>query len=696
MLRLLRVFFLIALSVNTLFTFSQSNIDSLIRVAEATKVDSQKVKLYGDISWELLSVDIVKSQLYGEKQLNLAIKIKNEPLIAQAESDIGNILNRKTQFDSAIVHYNKAILLRQKLKQPVKVAGIYSNMATVLMRQSKFKEALDFYFKALKIFEEVDDKGKQALVLGNIGNIYNSLSQTDQSLIYFRKALGLAREISHPSAEANVLVNIGGVKHVKGELDSALYYYSLSEKIFLKNNLLYALGTLYNDMGKTYFNKNQYQKSIEYYEKSLKNRDKFQDEFGVAQSSINLGELCLKTKEYDKGIEYLNNAVIIFKKNNTLVYLEKAYSLLAALYEAKGNNASALIYTRLVLACKDSIYVQQVSDQLIEMNTKYETEKKEQQNKLLLTQNELSEETIKQQRTVTYFIVTGLILVVCLAFLIFRGLKQQRKANITISRQKEMVEQKNHIIEEKQKEILDSIQYAKRIQGSILAHHEFLDENLPNNFVLFKPKDIVSGDFYWAAKHENKFYLAVCDSTGHGVPGAFMSLLNIGFLNEAIKERYISEPHKIFDYVRERLTTTVSKEGQKDGFDGILLCFDKTTNQITYAAAHNAPILISNQQLTELPKDKMPIGIGERQESFRLHTISAMPGDILYLYTDGYADQFGGEKGKKFKYKQLEDLLFANRQLALQEQLHVLNQTFENWRGNLEQVDDVCLIGIRL
>jgi serine phosphatase RsbU (regulator of sigma subunit) len=213
---------------------------------------------------------------------------------------------------------------------------------------------------------------------------------------------------------------------------------------------------------------------------------------------------------------------------------------------------------------------------------------------------------------------------------------------------------------------------------------------------LFNPKDIVSGDFYWATKREHLFYLAICDSTGHGVPGAFMSLLNIGFLSEAINEKDIYEPHKVFDYVRDRLINSLGKEGQKDGFDGILLCINTITNTISYAAAHNEPILISNNTIIELEKDKMPVGIGERKENFNLYTVNASQGDTLYLYTDGYADQFGGPKGKKFKYKQLNDLLLSNSALALSEQSKILNSKFEEWKGNLEQVDDVCIIGIRI
>lgn len=282
------------------------------------------------------------------------------------------------------------------------------------------------------------------------------------------------------------------------------------------------------------------------------------------------------------------------------------------------------------------------------------------------------------------------------------SLKQKQKELELIVEQRtaEVTHQKD-LVQEKQKEILDSINYARRIQYTLLAHDEFLLKNLPEHFVLFKPKDIVSGDFYWATEHQNKFYLAVCDSTGHGVPGAFMSLLNIGYLSEAIKEKNILEPGEIFDYVRKRLIESISKEEQQDGMDGVLLCIDKTAINssvvsISYAAANNSPIVIAGGILLEQQKDKMPIGKGERHNSFNTYALKLNKGDMLYVYTDGFADQFGGPKGKKFKYKQLNEklLTIVNQPLSFQKQ--ILEDVFTEWKGGLEQVDDVCVMGIKL
>jgi serine phosphatase RsbU (regulator of sigma subunit)/rhodanese-related sulfurtransferase len=259
---------------------------------------------------------------------------------------------------------------------------------------------------------------------------------------------------------------------------------------------------------------------------------------------------------------------------------------------------------------------------------------------------------------------------------------------------KKSVDAQNIEIAEKNKEITDSINYAKRIQFTLLAHDELLSNNLKDHFILFKPKDIVSGDFYWATRKNDKFYLAVCDSTGHGVPGAFMSLLNVSFLNEAISEKGIESPDRICDYVRQRLIESLSHDGSQDGMDGILLCFDTRTRELCYAAANNSPFLVQSNTGSSLQADKMPIGKGSKPGGFHLHRLVLKDSEKLYLFTDGYADQFGGPRGKKFKYKQMQELIVTLSDLPFGEQKNVLDAIITEWQGGLEQTDDILIVGL--
>ncbi len=265
--------------------------------------------------------------------------------------------------------------------------------------------------------------------------------------------------------------------------------------------------------------------------------------------------------------------------------------------------------------------------------------------------------------------------------------------------QKDILKQKD-IIEEKQKEILDSIAYAKRIQFSLLASDNLLKTNLPDHFVVFKPKDVVSGDFYWATPTPEGFLYITADCTGHGVPGAFMSLLNISKLSQVINENKITRPDIILNNIRTEIIKALNAEGSeesKDGMDAVLCKLDIKNMKLQYAAANNAFHIIRDGKLLTCKADKMPVGKGHDDSiSFTFNELQLEKGDMIYTFTDGYADQFGGNKGKKFKYKQLEDLLLSIHSLPLKEQQTLLDQKFENWKGKLDQVDDVLIIGVKV
>jgi sigma-B regulation protein RsbU (phosphoserine phosphatase) len=272
-----------------------------------------------------------------------------------------------------------------------------------------------------------------------------------------------------------------------------------------------------------------------------------------------------------------------------------------------------------------------------------------------------------------------------------------RRENVLF--QKDILKQKE-IIEEKQKEILDSIRYAKRIQFSLLASENLLNQNLPEHFVLFKPKDVVSGDFYWASPTPEGFIFITADCTGHGVPGAFMSLLNISKLSQAVNENKITRPDLILNNIRTEIIKALNAEGSeesKDGMDAVLCKLDINNMKLQYAAANNPFYIIRNNELLICKADKMPVGKGHDDNiSFTFNEIALHKGDVIYTFTDGYADQFGGPKGKKFKYKQLEDILMSICSLPLKDQSVVLNQKFEDWKGSLDQVDDVLIIGLKI
>lgn len=305
----------------------------------------------------------------------------------------------------------------------------------------------------------------------------------------------------------------------------------------------------------------------------------------------------------------------------------------------------------------------------------------------------MKEEQLKDKNQKLLFGFIGATIFVILVFVVVFYLRTRKSRNI-LSQSNKIIENKNFLLEEKQKEITDSINYAKRIQSTLLENVKELEGFKHEYFILFMPKDIVSGDFYWMKRLGNNFFVSVCDSTGHGVPGAFMSLLNSSMMNEAVVTKNISDPGNIFDSTRSGLMATLSHENSKDGMDAILMNF--SDNTIKYAAANNKPVLVRKGELTELKCDKMPVGYSENSSPFQTLDIEAQSGDMIYLYTDGFADQFGGSKGKKFKYANLNKLLVSISEKQLSEQKQVLQNALREWMGDLEQVDDICIVGIRI
>lgn len=284
------------------------------------------------------------------------------------------------------------------------------------------------------------------------------------------------------------------------------------------------------------------------------------------------------------------------------------------------------------------------------------------------------------------------------SILIFMGVKQFKNENAAFNHE---INLQRLQLKEKNKDITDSFRYAQRIQKALMASNHLLDKNLNEYFVLYKPKDIVSGDFYWAEESDSRFLLAICDCTGHGVPGAFMSLLNITKLNETVREKKIVQPPHVFNKVRDEIIKALNPEGTieegRDGMDAVFCSIDLKNLKLDYVCANNTIWILRNGVIIESNFDKMPVGMYAGPKSdFTGHSFDLQKGDCIYLFTDGYADQFGGPKGKKFKNSQFKETIISVHQLPMNEQQIKLQQIIESWKGTLEQVDDILVVGIRV
>ena len=641
--------------------FSQTQEDSLLIVFKQAQHDTDKAKALYNLSKLYNDSDPNKGIEYLKQAYEISSKTNNYRIQSDVTNQIGYNYYFLSDFNHSVEFFLKTLKICELQGNKSGIAGCHNNIGSIYLELVDTVNALHHHLLALSIRKEInknDEESKNAIAMsyGNVGKTYFLASNYSKAMEYYNLCLAISKEVGNKKREALMLNNIGSILAEQKQYDAALPYF------------LNAL-SLYKEID------------------SPEN---------IALCLNNIAEIYFRNKDYANSVENYKAALSISEKNSTLSDMKTSYDGLRNCYVALGDYKLAYDYLSKSVLIKDSIFNEENSSQINELLAKFDSDKKEQEIKILQKDKEMAS-------WLRNSLIVGSLLLVFLAISLYSRNNVKQKANSELSlknknieEQKQIVEYQKLALEVHQKEIVDSINYAKRIQYALLANEDLLNKNLSSHFILFKPKDIVSGDFYWATEHDNSFYIAVCDSTGHGVPGAFMSLLSIGFLSEAIKEKSITEPNKVFDYVRKRLIESITNENQRDGFDGILLRFEKISNTITYAAANNHPVIISNNETTHLAYDKMPVGKGVKSDEFSLHTIHALKGDTIYLYTDGYADQFGGEKGKKFKYKPLNDMLLLNSYKSLIEQKEILDITFNTWQGSLEQVDDVLIVGIRV
>lgn len=721
-----------------LSVFGQTDqIDSLRRrLRTETKADTMRAWDLNEMAWQFLDYNVDSSRVYVKKAEALSRKIGYISGIADAKNTQGVIYRLNNETQQAIRLYEEVIELRKQSKRTDRLTGAYSNLGSVYFDNNQAALALKYYQKAYDNAERYGQLDNQLVLLNNIGAAYKGAGLYEQALATFRKGLDLNKQFNDNMQEAQLYLNIATVYDQRELYSESIKYNVHAYRIFKREANLRQLSTVvYNltiatrmtkDFQRTRFYLREmdsiaqvldeddytcllYQTRANYYtevgrnaeamadiNKALQLVDSTQDIVLYANMILVKSDVYSHLKQFDEALKYCDMGISILQRLDQPLELSKAYLSKSEISKARGDYKTALIYYEKSEELRKKIRLDEVSEQIATMNSLNELDMKDKQIELTNKEKEKVEaEQKRQYAQLVGSVIIGLLAMVSLLFSV-RAYRVKKKANVQLNAQKNEIEAQKMLIEEKQTEILDSIHYAKRIQSTLLAQEYLIRKHLPESFIFFQPKDIVSGDFYWATERDGRFYLAVCDSTGHGVPGAFMSLLNISFLSEAINDRNIREPHEVLNHVRARLIESISQDGAQDGMDGILLCFDHAAGTITYSAAHNCPILVVNGEKEEFPADKMPIGKGERTASFTLHTITAKPGAMLYLYTDGYADQFGGEKGKKFKYRQLDELLAANAMQPAASQQVQLEQTFLRWKGGLEQVDDVTVMGIRL
>ncbi len=524
--------------------------------------------------------------------------------------------------------------------------------------------------------------------------------------------------------------------------------------VFKRNNIPSDIqAKVYRVAAEANYYENNYKTALQNYEKEYKIIEKQGSSETIMKAAFNIAALSRRLQKNKESAEFYEKALQLAEKSNDLHVKRQIYQALAEVYSDMNKHNEALKYFRLYMKMEGQAREQKIKilnsqyhtikkekdETVSELNEKKQelniAEKREKQLAEDTTQKahkieelhvetkekdqviEKKEEEVAKQRRLIFTLLAFFIIIAVFSFLVYWQFRQKKQAYKQLERQnKEIIAQKMQIVQHRDKitkqneEITASIRYAKRIQQAVLPKKELTDQVLQEFFIFFAPRDIVSGDYYWITKIKNKTIIAVADCTGHGVPGAFMSMLGVAFLNEIVNKQNLTEPDAILNQLREQVIESLQQQGKKheakDGMDIVIVTIDREAGELQYSGA-NSPIYLIRKtkegtdstdaySLTQIKGDKMPVSIYIKMRPFSKHVLDVKKNDSIYMFSDGYADQFGGEKGKKFKYKSFKDLLLSIQDKKMQEQKNVLEETFKKWKGDYAQVDDILVIGIKI
>ncbi len=750
--------------------------------------------------------DYVKTLENWEKSFEIYEELAESPDESMARTgkegmtntynNIGILHYYEGSYDTAVEYFGKSLEMAEELGLKKAMSNSYLNTGAVHENQGNYQKSIEYYCKALEILEELGDLNGMSECYNNIGNVYFNQGSYDKAIQYHHRSLKNYEKLGNKKGISLSYTNIGNVHSSQGNHQKAIEYYLKSIEIEETFGDHRGISFNYNNIGEVYRKLGNQKKSLEYYLKSLKIREELNDQRGMSECYTNIGQFYQEQGNFEKSVEYylkslsiqeeigdkegkalsyaklasLNSVLAdtaVITKGQRIRYLDQAVnyggkalrlageikatpieneaaSVLMEVYQKLGNYKKAMDYAEIFIATKDTMFNEEKTKALAEMEIRYEAEKKQQEiekQKILISKGE---EELRRKNTQRNAFIGGFTLMMVLAVIIYRNYRQKKKANRIINEKNEHLEQANAEITEQKEEIesqrdeieaqrdtvtrqkeqietihrslTDSIDYAFRIQQAVLPGQDTLDDILGEHFILFKPHSVVSGDYYWSTRMNNWIIFCVADCTGHGVPGAFMSMLGVSFLNEIVRKKEVIRANRVLDQLRASVVESLKQKGmegeQKDGMDISICALNTETNELQFAGANNPLYLVRNNNarvpeykrkleyngslLYEIEGDKMPIAIHERMDRFTNHRIETEKGDAVYLFSDGYADQFGGDKNKKFKYKPFKRLLLEASDKPMNEQKEIIDKTFEDWKGDNEQVDDVCVMGVKI
>jgi serine phosphatase RsbU (regulator of sigma subunit) len=683
-----------------------------------------------------------KSLEYYAEALASAEKLKDTSIMGMVNVNIGITYAAMFKYEDALEKYDLAVKYYTIAKDTLSLANAYVQYGRLYDNIGDYEKVVKSYLKSAQLYESRPNQ------LFDLRNIYSRLSGAygkmklyDKQLEYNNKQLAVANKMNDPYTFHKVYRDFVSYYFDLNQLDSVKVYLDKTKDILVSLNAEYDLFSIHISYGNYYLRIKDFKNARVAYIEALEYiSNQPNEQSSIAGILNNLGVVEYEMGNFKASIDYYKRALDIRLKTGVKNDIMETYQTISNSYKGLKDWKNAYDYLVLYTDIKDTLFRDNLNTEIARMEALYEKDKQEKENMLLQKSNALKDSELEQSKLenqrkqiVVSALSGGGLLVVILALVLYRAFLRKRKDNQLLKERNEEISQQKELIEEKNRDIMDSIRYAQRIQEAILPPEKIVKSYLSESFIIYKPKDLVSGDFYWMKtvqkENENLVFFAAVDCTGHGVPGAFVSIVGHNGLNRAVNEFGLRTPAEILgklnEFVQDSFTGADKSANLRDGMDIALCCLDLNKNTLSYAGANNPLWLITKGQneedvtqrvssenpasvsasasdnlvFLELKANKQPIGFQENFQPFKNHTIQLSEGDTIYIFSDGYVDQFGGPEaesgGKKFKAKRMRELLMNNYALDMSQQRNLLEGEFNKWKGNLEQIDDVCMIGLR-
>ncbi|MBL4655895.1 MAG: tetratricopeptide repeat protein [Bacteroidia bacterium] len=594
-------------------------------------------------------------------------------------------LTERTAPKKSLDYSNKAIELSKEIGYPFGIGQGLNNRGVVYNYQGNYKQALEDHINAMKIREKISDSAGIAASIANIGLTYYFQKELWKAVDHIERALSMYQQLNHKLQQENCYINLGGMYFYLDSLNLALEYFNQALVIQKNRKEGYQMGLSYNNIGAIYEKQNKSVKAEEYFQLALDIFTRANDKTGLVLSLSNLGNIFSEKKMSTKAISYFERALSISREINSKTDIEISYLNLSNEYSKLGHYKKAYEYHDLYTAIKDSIFNEESAKSMNEMQAKYESEKKEKEIGILTKDNELQalktaqqEDKIKKQRYLIIGIVFIVILAFSLVYFVFSQFNFKKQANYELEFKNDQLGMINRDLGRKNKSIAESINYAQRIQETIMPTQNHLNGIFHESFIFYKAKDVISGDFPWvwtSLDEKGEVCVSVVDCTGHGVPGAMMSMIGYFLLNDIVASKKIHDPAIILEELHNGIKNTLRQEENlesKDGMDIAFCAINKENRQVHYAGAHRSLLWLHNGEIEEIQGDRFPVGGLQyssrgKEIKFKNHKLQLTKGDSIYFYSDGLVDQIGGPKGRRFQNNQVKEIIIENKGKPMEE-----------------------------